>query len=172
MLKLVKYLAMGLILGLTTSAIANQNSRKSFFSTMDDVVVRDQYGHEVPFPKSALIPFPWEKIEGFWEANIDEMEGVFGFTVDKSDSRRALKVIYMNQTRTLVLAQGVGYLTVDQKVIHAFIKGPGFNYMLSVGAYSVNHAGIVRTEMVTSLTPMQKIVNTRPLSNFIIRKVN
>ncbi len=171
MLKLVKILGMGMVLGLTASAIAKQNSRRAFIYPSDDVVVHDQYGHEVPFPKSALIPFPWEKIEGFWEATIDEMEGVFGFTIDTSDARRSLKVIYMNQARTQVLAQGVGYLSEDQKVIRAVIKGQKFNYVLSVGAYTINRNGFFKTEMVTSLAPVHKVVNTSPLSNFIIRKV-
>ncbi len=136
----------------------------------DDIVVFDQYGHEVPFPKSALIPFPWEKIEGIWQATVDKMEGYFAFSIDRSSTQRALKVIYWNEARTQVIAEGIGYLSEDAKVIRAVMKGPEFNYLLSVGAYSLKFSGISKTEMVTSLRPVRKTPAT--LSNFIIRRVN
>ena len=174
MLKQVKYLGMGLVLGLAASAVASSNLNTNLaFSPEDEVVVYDQYGHEVPFPKIALMPFPWHSIEGFWVATVGEIEGLFSFSVDRTDSfNKTLNVIYWNKYRTAILGQGRGHLEEDQKVIRAVMTGPNFNYVFKLGAYNVHPTGTPKAELVTSLLPIHAEVQPRRHSHFIIRKLN
>ncbi len=172
MLNKLKYLVLSLIVGLSARGYASGpvGDDQTPVATDGVVMVFDEHGHEVPFPRNAIIIFPWEIVEGFWTATIGEIPGIFEFAVDATEpANKRLRIAYLDQTRTRVLATGMGYIDGEQKSIHARIEGTNINATIVVSAYKLKENGGERTELVTSVLLKG---TTRPDGdNYVIRKV-
>lgn len=169
-MKNLKYAILSLVLGFSARSIASLPVGDDAQISDGVVMVFDEHGHEVPFPRNAVILFPWEVIEGYWAATIGEIPGVFGFKVDSMDaSHKRLKIVYMDPSRTRVLAEGIGYIDDEAKSIHANLQGVNINAAIVVSAYRLREGGIERTEMVTSV--VMKGSSHPDSDNFIIRKI-
>lgn len=144
----------------------------SFSSLAEGVVmVFDEYGHEVPFPRNAVILFPWEFIEGYWAANIGKVAGVFGFKIDANDpTHKRLLVTYIDRQSSQLLAKGFGMLEDQDRSVRAFIEGPGLSASVVVTAYKLSVAGVTRTEFVTSIQTKDTTGYTNA-SNYVIQKL-
>ncbi len=135
------------------------------------VMVFDEYGHEVPFPRNAVILFPWEFIEGYWAVNIGEVAGVFGFKIDITDpTRKRLKVSYMDRQSSRLLAQGFGLMDETQQSVHAYIEGPSLSASVIVTAYKISVQGVTKTEVVTSIQTRGS-AGTQNANNYVIQKL-
>lgn len=97
----------------------------------------DQDGPEVPFPMSASLPFPWDKIEGLWNAKGEAVDLFFSFEVQiDRDGRQILNVTQLNANGVIV-AQGVGLAIENDKLVRAAMTmtDKSGSYMLFIGSY-------------------------------------
>lgn len=101
-------------------------------------VLRGEDGPEVPFPLSASLPFPWNKIQGIWEGRINGKSKLFSFEVktDVNDSE-ILAVSELDGASGLVLSEGFGIAGSDDNLVRAAMYGvySGDSYMLFIGSY-------------------------------------
>ncbi len=166
-----RILVLSLVIGLSLPSFASKPVGDTSRMADGVVMVFDELGHEVPFPKGAIIIFPWDSIEGYWSATIREIPGIFLFKIDFSDiAHKKLKVHYYDQSRTHVLAEGVGIIDEEGKIIRANLEGPNVSVAFVVSAYRLKESGYERTEIVTNIilkSPSGKIDG----NNYVIRKV-
>ncbi len=171
MFKKFNFVILGLILGLTTGSFASIPIGDTARLTEGVVMVFDEFGHEVPFPRNAVIIFPWEMIEGYWTAAIREIPGMFHFRVDASDpAHRRLRIAYYDQTGTKLIAEGMGIIDEEEKSVRANLEGPNVSVAFVVTAYKLKETGIDRTEIVTNIIlkgPSGKLDG----DNYVIRRL-
>ena len=135
------------------------------------VMVFDEYGHEVPFPRNSAIMFPWEFVEGYWAANIGEVAGIFGFKIDVKDpTRRRLEVTYLERETSRILAQGYGTTDDEGKTVHAYIQGPGLEASIYVTAYKLSVQGVAKTRLVTTIQTKDNLGNSNN-NNYVVQKI-
>jgi hypothetical protein len=95
-------------------------------------------GPEVPFPLSASLPFPWNKIEGMWEGRFNGKAMLFSFKVKTDyDGNELLEVYQLDGASGVVVADGVGIGVTDDNLVRAAMYGvyTGDSYMLFIGSY-------------------------------------
>ncbi len=152
MLKRFKFAAVSLILGLSMQGQASNPIGDATVMSDCVVMVFNEFGHEVPFPKGAIVTFPWDIIEGYWSALIREIPGMFSFRIDSSDpSQRKLKIIYFDQSRTRIIAEGIGLIDNEEKNVRGNLEGPNVSVAVVVTAYKLKDSGFERIELVTSI---------------------
>lgn len=91
----------------------------------------------VPFPMSTTLPFPWDKIEGIWNAKGNGVDLIFNFKVQTDrDGRQFLSVEQLDAKTGERVAQGVGLSVENDKLVRAGMSGSfGGAYMLFIGSY-------------------------------------
>lgn len=94
-------------------------------------------GPEVPFPMNTTLPFPWDKIEGIWNAKGNGVDLIFCFEVQTDrDGRQVLTVEQLDAKTGERVAQGVGLSVENDKLVRAAMTGSfGGAYMLFIGSY-------------------------------------
>ena len=112
-------------------------------------------GPEVPFPLSASLPFPWNKIEGVWQGYLNGRSMMFSFEV-KNDyqGNQILSVAQLDGASGAILSQGVGLSVSDDNLVRAAMYGTYTKdgYMLFIGAYRNNNLAPGGKKSVTVLT--------------------
>jgi hypothetical protein len=121
-------------------------------------------GPEVPFPLSITLPFPWGAIEGLWKVVSSEETTLFSFSVETDrDGRQFLRVLQLNATTGVVVAEGVGVSVEKDKLVRAAMtsKTNKVNYMLFIGSYknTGEHASVLmKTLTVLTVRPFTSLM--------------
>lgn len=127
---------------------------------------------DVPFPLSAMLPFPWGTIEGMWEAQADGVDAVFSFEIrgcDTGQSRKILKVVHLDPQSGQILAEGIGITVDDSRIVRAAMSGAQGNYMLMIGAYENNNASLGPKKVtVLTIRPFDPV--DEDLTQVVVRK--
>jgi hypothetical protein len=120
-------------------------------------VDRARGGPEVPFPLSLEIPFPWNEIEGTWEAHGPGVDALFSFEVrvDYMD-RKILKVVHLDRNNNVV-ATGIGIAVDDKRIVRAAMKGQNGVYMLFIRAFKNPKSVPEKTATVLTLRAFDRI---------------
>ena len=135
-------------------------------------------GPEVPFPLSALIPFPWASVEGVWKVAGDETCGFYRFHVQSDNyGQRVLSVVQLDPVSKQVIAEGAGFEDVNIKMVRAVMHGQQGTYMLIVRAFQTSSRSQhnPKTAMVVSIHPMDAAYSPSETSpagevHFILRR--
>ncbi|MEK7357887.1 MAG: hypothetical protein AAB250_15660 [Bdellovibrionota bacterium] len=112
-------------------------------------------GPEVPFPLSASLPFPWNKIEGMWEGRLDGRSMLFSFDVQVDyDGNSLLRVAQLDGATGVVISDGIGITSGNDNLVRAAMYGvyTGDSYMLFIGSYKNPRIAPSSKKAVTVLT--------------------
>lgn len=127
---------------------------------------------DVPFPLSAMLPFPWGTIEGMWETRDNGMNAIFSFEIrgcDTGQSRKILKVVHIDPYSGQIIAEGIGITVDDTRIVRAAMSGAQGNYMLMIGAYE-NKDASRGPKKVTVLTIRSFDPLSEDLTQVVVRK--
>ncbi|MES2857452.1 MAG: hypothetical protein V4692_16395 [Bdellovibrionota bacterium] len=93
------------------------------------------FGPEVPLPTGSALPFPWKKMDGYWNVN-PEFPRVFAMkSFETSVGSRVLKVIEFDPATGREIARGLAIPVNGSQVVKARMMGRGAEYELFMGVY-------------------------------------
>jgi hypothetical protein len=129
------------------------------------------HGHDVPFPLSDEIPFPWNSIEGTWRAEDSNLGVSFSFAVEtSSEGYKVLRVQMVNLAKNRVIAQGAGFVDQGERAVSAVIKGLGHTYIVKVRAFKDDQG-----QQMTVLTIRPLVPGSTPAAEedeYLLKKVS
>ena len=136
------------------SAVVSESEARPKFEGPKPSARPEADGPEVPFPLDATIPFPWNKIEGVWQASTPQGKLYFSFDVETDyNGRQLLHVTQLQGETSFVVSEGVGVSVPNDNLVRAAMAGHLVgNYMLYIGAYKNPKPALGMPKVVTVLT--------------------
>ena len=103
-------------------------------------------------PLMEPLPFPWETIEGIWQARVNGKVMWFSLEVRSDDGgRRFLHVLQLEPSTNSVVAEGNGFIDSKTGTVRAGMVGDGGSFMVFIGLYK-NEKVSQYPRLVTMLT--------------------
>lgn len=113
------------------------------------------------FPWGCEVPFPWRRIQGTWQTQIDGVKAYFSFrTIKTSPEGNQLQIIQYNPITCVVESKGVGF--EDIRVVSA-IMTDNSRQSLSVTVHVFNRADL-KNSTVSTLKNIQDTVTVMNIS--------
>jgi hypothetical protein len=129
---------------------------------------------DVPFPLALEMPFPWDSIEGVWEAHGNGVDALFSFEVLQNGpvDRKILKVVHIDPLSGQVVAEGGGVSFDNDKMVRAGMTGVSGTYMLFIRAFK--NPKVTRGSNVATVLTVRAFTSSETESDVhvIIRKIS
>lgn len=129
-------------------------------------------GPEVPFPLNAQLPFPWNTIEGVWEAKDNDINALFSFQVQNdSNNRKILKVIHLSPDGEQIIAEGTALAVDDKMIVRGAMTNGRDAYVLIIRAFRDKKGPRgARTATVLTLRPFNGAEKSE--THVVVRKIS
>src|SRR6185437_14921782 len=108
---------------------------------------------DVPFPWGTAIPFPWENIEGIWQAKFGKYVDYFSFRLVSQPGWQEpeVQVLEVESNLHTVLATGNGFASSNGKLVQALMNSKRGCYVLIVRAYQRQEGNAQSTYTVVTI---------------------